>query len=103
MRAADGDGDVVDCGPGKDTVFVESDAPQRDELTSCETVVQIAPEPANDTPGTTNVISGTPGNDTLLGTPAGDSLFGADGDDELFGNEGEDYVDGENEIGRAHV
>ena len=96
IRVADSDADVVDCGPGRDTVFVENTAPDRDRLTQCETVVEVPPEPANDAPSTASNIFGTPGDDILAGTPADDSLFGNDGNDQLFGNDGNDYVDGEN-------
>lgn len=102
IRVADDARDVVDCGPGRDTVYVEITAPMRDALTSCETVVQAAPEPSTDAPATTNVIAGTPGSDLLYGTPGGDSIFGADGDDELFGQAGDDYVDGENDDDVLH-
>jgi Ca2+-binding RTX toxin-like protein len=96
IRAADDSVDHVDCGPGKDTVYVEDTAPDRDDLRNCETVVRVPPEPATDAPSTASNIFGTPGNDVLLGTPANDSLFGSDGDDSLFGEDGNDYVDGEN-------
>ncbi|HWI08560.1 MAG TPA: calcium-binding protein, partial [Solirubrobacteraceae bacterium] len=49
IRAADDSADTVDCGDGNDTVFVEADTPQRDRLISCETVIPIPPEAANDT------------------------------------------------------
>lgn len=102
IRVADDAQDVVDCGPGRDTVYVEITAPARDSLTNCEVVVQIAPEHSTDAPATTNVIAGTPGRDLLYGTPGGDSIFGADGDDELFGEAGDDYVDGENDDDVLH-
>jgi Ca2+-binding RTX toxin-like protein len=96
IRSADDSADHVDCGPGRDTVYVESTAPARDFLNNCETVVRVPPEPATDAPSSASNIFGTPGNDLLLGTPGNDSLFGSDGDDSLFGQDGNDYVDGEN-------
>jgi Ca2+-binding RTX toxin-like protein len=101
IRAADDSADNVDCGDGNDTVYVESDAPARDVLTSCETVIQIAPEPDNDATAAT-VIRGTPDADRLLGTPGVDSLFGRGGADRLYGFEGNDYVDGEDGNDRLH-
>jgi len=102
IHVADDSQDTVDCGPGKDTVYVEDTAPDRDALSSCETVIQVPPEPSTDAPPTTNVIAGTPGPDVLNGTEGNDSLFGADGNDELFGNGGNDYVDGENDDDILH-
>jgi Ca2+-binding RTX toxin-like protein len=101
IRAADDSADNVDCGDGNDTVYVESDAPARDTLTNCETVIQISPEPDND--GTTAaVIRGTADDDRLLGTAGDDSLFGRAGNDRLYGFEGDDYVDGEDGSDRLH-
>ena len=99
---ADGDHDVVDCGPGRDTVYVEEDAPTRDTLRSCEIVVPVPAEPATDAPPPSNNIFGTVGNDMLFGTEGADSLFGNDGNDVLFGNGGDDYVDGENGDDELH-
>ena len=93
---ADGDRDVVDCGTGRDTVYVEADAPTRDVLRRCETVVQIPAEPSTDAPPSSNNIIGTAVADVLNGTPGKDTILGGDGADQLFGNEGDDYVDGEN-------
>src|SRR5829696_2054854 len=56
IRVADGDADTVDCGTGRDTVYVEEDAPMRDRLRSCETVLRVAPEPATDAPGKSNIF-----------------------------------------------
>ncbi|PTL56629.1 hypothetical protein [Paraconexibacter algicola] len=102
IRVADGDADTVDCGSGRDTVYVESDAPDRDTLRSCEVVVPVAPEPANDAPPAATVVRGTAGDDTLNGTPGPDTMLGADGFDRLFGLEGDDYVDGENGNDELH-
>ena len=80
MRVADDSADAVSCGTGRDTVYVEDTAPERDDLTGCEEVVRVPPEPATDaTPP--SVIRGGPGNDTLFGTAGADSLFGQDGND----------------------
>jgi Ca2+-binding RTX toxin-like protein len=94
IRVADGDADVVDCGTGRDTVYVEEDAPARDRLRNCETVLRVPAEPATDAPPASNIF-GTAGDDVRLGTPGDDSLFGAAGNDQLFGEDGNDYVDGE--------
>jgi Ca2+-binding RTX toxin-like protein len=95
IRAADDSADSVYCGPGNDTVFVESTAPTEDVLFDCETVVQIAPEP--DTGGVIpNTIRGTPQRDVLNGSNGIDSIFGQGGDDKLIAKGGDDYVDGEN-------
>lgn len=95
IRAADGDRDTINCGSGKDTVYVENTAPTRDRLRSCETVIPIAPEPSNDAPPTTTTRIGTDGADTIFGGDGPDTMLGRDGPDELFGNGGDDYVDGE--------
>jgi Ca2+-binding RTX toxin-like protein len=101
IYAADDSTDVVSCSTGRDTVYVESTAPTRDELDSCETVIPIEPQPAVDeTPP--SVIGGTAGDDTRYGTEGNDSVFGSDGNDELFGNGGDDYVDGENDNDVLH-
>lgn len=102
IRVADGDHDVVDCGSGRDTVYVEQDAPTRDTLKSCETVIPVPAEPATDAPPPSNNIFGTVGDDVLTGTEGADSLFGNDGHDVLFGNGGDDYVDGENDDDELH-
>ena len=94
IRAADGDQDTVNCGPGRDTVYTEEDAPTRDRLFSCEKVILVPAEPSSDAPPAAGVITGTDGDDILTGTDANDSLFGQGGDDELFGQGGDDYVDG---------
>jgi Ca2+-binding RTX toxin-like protein len=94
IRAADDSRDEVDCGDGNDTVYVEADAPTRDELLNCETVIAVPPEGANDSDAA-SVISGTQNRDVLHGTPGDDSLFGKGGPDALFGAGGDDYVDGE--------
>src|SRR4029453_8548161 len=83
IRAADDSSDHVDCGPGKDTVYVEDTAPDRDDLRNCAPVVRVPPQPASHAPSTANNIPGTPGDDVLIGTPANDSLFGQDGNDSL--------------------
>ncbi|MBJ7519337.1 MAG: hypothetical protein JHC84_06550 [Solirubrobacteraceae bacterium] len=95
IRVADGDQDTVDCGAGIDTVYVESTAPSRDRLRSCETVIPIAPEASTDAPPLTTTLLGGVGNDVIFGTPGPDTIIGRDGNDELYGNEGDDYVDGE--------
>ena len=87
--------DFVFCGAGNDTVYVEDTDPTRDQLDSCETVIQMPPQQSVDD-AAPSVVRGGPGNDTLYGTEANDSIFGSDGNDELFGNGGDDYVDGEN-------
>jgi Ca2+-binding RTX toxin-like protein len=102
IRVADGDRDVVDCGSNRDTVYVENDAPDRDELINCETVIPVAPEPSNDAPPKSNPVLGTPGDDVLNGTPGADTMLGNDGFDTLFGLEGDDYVDGEDGNDELH-
>jgi Ca2+-binding RTX toxin-like protein len=94
IRAADDSSDEIDCGDGNDTVYVELDAPTRDVLLNCETVIAVPPEGANDSDAA-SVISGTQARDVLHGTPGDDSLFGKGGPDALFGAGGDDYVDGE--------
>jgi Ca2+-binding RTX toxin-like protein len=94
IRAADASHDEIDCGAGNDTVYVEADAPARDTLLNCETVIPVPPEGANDSDAA-SVISGTENRDVLHGTPGDDSLFGKGGADTLFGAGGDDYVDGE--------
>ena len=94
IHANDTSRDFVFCGRGKDTVYVEDDAPDRDQLDSCETVVKAPPEASTDEPPP-SVVRGTVFNDNLTGTPGPDSVFGSDGDDTLYGGDGDDYVDGE--------
>jgi Ca2+-binding RTX toxin-like protein len=94
IRAADDSRDDIDCGDGNDTVYVEADAPTRDALLNCETVIPVPPEGANDSDAA-SVVSGTQLRDVLHGTPGDDSLFGKGGPDALFGAGGDDYVDGE--------
>ena len=95
IRVADRATDVVDCGPGRDTVFVEDHRPKRDELRGCEVVIPVPAEAGHDVGSTSNNVFGTRGNDVLLGTPGVDTMLGNDGDDVLDGGEGDDYVDGE--------
>jgi Ca2+-binding RTX toxin-like protein len=95
IRAADDSSDIVDCGDGNDTVYVEADFPTRDQLTNCETVIPVPPEPANDsTP--VSLFFGTIQPEFIRGTPGPDSILGNGGDDRLFGGAGDDYVDGGN-------
>ena len=94
IRAADDSADIVECGAGNDTVYVEETAPERDRLSDCELVIRVPMETANDAE-LPSIIRGTSGNDTLNGTAADDSLFGRAGNDRLFGFAGDDYVDGE--------
>jgi len=94
IRVADDSADNVDCGPGSDTVYVEIDTPTRDVLLNCELVVQVPAEPDGDAV-TSNVIRGTPADDTLFGTAGVDSMFGRLGADRLFAVGGDDYVDGD--------
>ena len=94
IRAADDSADIVECGPGNDTVYVEEDAPDRDRLSDCELVVRTPPEGANDAE-LPSIIQGTVNDDVLQGTSDDDSIFGKLGDDRLFGRDGDDYVDGE--------
>ena len=101
IRAADDSADRVDCGDGNDTVYVEADAPTRDLLTGCETVVAIAAEPDNDTT-TANTIRGTRHADRLVGTAGDDSMFGRGGGDRMYGLAGDDYVDGDQGNDRLH-
>jgi len=101
IRAADDSADRVDCGPGKDTVYVENDAPTRDVLIDCETVIQIAPEPDTGEPAP-RTIRGGPRNDTLYGTSGDDSMFGRGGNDRMFGKAGNDYVDGDRGNDQLH-
>jgi Ca2+-binding RTX toxin-like protein len=102
IRVADGDHDIVDCGTGHDTVYVEQDAPTRDTLRSCETVIPVPAEPATDAPPPSHNIFGTVYDDLLVGTDADDSLFGNDGHDVIYGGAGNDYVDGENDDDELH-
>ncbi|MEA2127255.1 MAG: hypothetical protein QOJ85_146, partial [Solirubrobacteraceae bacterium] len=94
IRAADDSADTVDCGPGNDTVYVDQDAPDRDQLVDCELVIRAPSEVAHDT-GLLSIIRGTLGADVLQGTGLDDSIFGRLGNDRLFGRNGNDYVDGE--------
>lgn len=41
-----------------------------------------------------NLITGTPGNDTLNGTRSGDKILGLAGDDQISGGAGDDWLDG---------
>jgi len=101
IRAADDSIDIVDCGPGYDTVYVEADAPSRNQLTDCEVVIPIAAEPDNGSVAP-RIVRGTLGNDLLVGSSAIDSIFGRDGDDRLFAKGGDDYVDGEDGDDELH-
>ncbi|MEJ7797764.1 MAG: calcium-binding protein [Solirubrobacteraceae bacterium] len=101
IRAADDSADSVDCGPGNDTVFVEADFPQRDQLRDCESVLPIAPEAANDTTPP-SLFFGTVQPEFIRGTPGDDSILGNGGNDRLFGGAGNDYVDGGNEDDELH-
>jgi Ca2+-binding RTX toxin-like protein len=102
---ADGEEDFVDCGSGDDTVYVEENAPTRDHLTDCETVVPVPPELTD--PGEVDesvilggnaddLLNGTPGPDLILGGLGNDSIFGLDGNDHLEGDPGNDLLDGGN-------
>ena len=101
IRAADDSPDIVVCGDGNDTVYVEADAPTRDILTDCETVLPIAAEPDNDTTAVLT-IRGTRNPDRLVGTPGDDSIFGRGGADRIYGMAGNDYVDGDANNDRLH-
>ncbi len=101
IRAADDSADRVDCGEGADTVYVEADAPTRDVLIGCETVIPIPAEPDNDTTSATT-IRGTRHADVLTGTPGEDSIFGRGGADRIYGYAGDDYVDGDQGDDRLH-
>jgi Ca2+-binding RTX toxin-like protein len=101
IRAADDSADVVDCGPGVDTVYVEADVPQRDQLTGCETVIPIPPEGANDTTPP-SLFFGTVQPELIRGTAGDDSLLGNGGNDRLFAGPGNDYVDGGNGNDELH-
>ncbi len=101
IRAADDSADTVLCGAGNDTVYVESDIPQRDLLSDCELVVAVAPEADNDGEAVL-VIRGTPADDVLYGTDAAESMFGRAGADRLFGKAGDDYVDGDSGDDQLH-
>ncbi|MDP1849331.1 MAG: calcium-binding protein [Solirubrobacteraceae bacterium] len=101
IRAADDSPDIVVCGDGNDTVYVEADAPTRDVLTGCETVIPIAAEPDNDTTAVIT-IRGTRNPDRLVGTAGDDSIFGRGGADRIYGMAGNDYVDGDANHDRLH-
>jgi Ca2+-binding RTX toxin-like protein len=101
IRAADDSADIVECGPGKDTVYVEADAPSRDALSDCELVEHIASEADNHAPPPM-AIRGTRHSDVLYGTDASDSMFGRGGDDRLFAKDGDDYVDGDRGADQLH-
>lgn len=102
IRAADDSADVVDCGEGVDTVYVEADAPGRDVLIDCEIVIPIAAEPSNDTTAPRNMIRGTRHADRLTGTPGVDAIFGRGGADRILALAGDDYVDGDQGDDRLH-
>ncbi len=101
IRAADDSADIVNCGDGNDTVYVEVDAPTRDVLSGCETVIAIPAEPDNDTTSA-QTIRGTRNADRLIGTPGDDSIFGRGGADRIYGMAGNDYVDGDQGNDRLH-
>jgi Ca2+-binding RTX toxin-like protein len=102
IRAADDSADVIDCGEGVDTVFVEADTPTRDVLSNCETVTPITAEASNDTTPAKLTIRGTRHADRLTGTPGEDSIFGRGGADKIFALEGDDYVDGDQGDDQLH-
>ncbi len=101
IRAADDSIDTIDCGEGDDTVYVEIDAPGRDLLSGCETVVAIAPERDSDVT-VANTIRGTRHADVLRGTAIRDSIFGRGGSDRIYGYAGDDYLDGDRGNDRLH-
>ena len=101
IRAADDSPDTVNCGEGSDTVYVEVDAPARDVLSGCETVVAIPAEPDSDTTAVIT-IRGTRNPDRLIGTAGDDSIFGRGGADRIYGMAGNDYVDGDANDDRLH-
>lgn len=102
IRAADDSADIVDCGEGVDTVYVEADAPTRDVLTGCENVIAIAAEPSTDTTPPRQTIRGTRHADRLTGTAGDDSIFGRGGSDKIFAMAGDDYVDGDQGNDQLH-
>lgn len=101
IRAADDSADTVNCGPGHDTVYVEADFPQRDQLIDCESVIPIPPEAANDTTPP-SLVFGTVQPELLRGTAGDDSILGNGGNDRLFAGAGDDYVDGGNGNDELH-
>jgi Ca2+-binding RTX toxin-like protein len=102
IRAADDSADMVNCGDGNDTVYVEADAPTRDVLTGCETVIAVPAEPDNDAVTTAVTLRGTRNPDRLTGTIGDDSIFGRGGADRIYGMAGNDYVDGDENNDRLH-
>ena len=102
IRAADDSADVVDCGAGVDTVYVEADAPTRDVLTGCENVIPIPAEPSNDTTPPRQTIRGTRHADRLYGSAGDDAIFGRGGADKIWGRAGDDYVDGDQGDDQLH-
>jgi len=101
IRAADDSADTVNCGDGNDTVYVEADAPTRDLLNGCETVVPVPAEPDSDLPGALT-IRGTRNADVINGSPFDDTIFGRGGADKIFGMPGNDYVDGDKGDDQLH-
>jgi Ca2+-binding RTX toxin-like protein len=101
IRAADDSADTVNCGDGKDTVYVEADAPTRDVLSGCEVVMAVPAEPDSDLPGALT-IRGTRHADRLDGSPFDDMIFGRGGADKIFAMDGNDYVDGDKGNDQLH-
>jgi Ca2+-binding RTX toxin-like protein len=102
IRAADDSPDTGTCGPGNDTLYVEADAPTRDNITDCETVIAVPAEPDNDAMTTAVTLRGTRNPDRLTGTVGPDSIFGRGGADRIYGMAGDDYIDGDENDDRLH-
>jgi Ca2+-binding RTX toxin-like protein len=101
IRAADDSPDTGTCGAGNDTLYVEADAPTRDMITDCETIIPIAAEADNDMIAAV-ALRGTRNPDRLVGTVGDDSIFGRGGADRIYGMAGDDYVDGDENDDRLH-
>ena len=95
IHVADGEEDSVDCSSGTDTVYVEENAPERDDLLDCEKVIPVPPELTDPGEVDESVIIGGDGNDTLNGTPGPDLMLGGFGNDSLFGLDGNDHLEGD--------
>jgi Ca2+-binding RTX toxin-like protein len=101
IRAADDSPDTGTCGDGNDTLYVEADAPTRDMITGCETIIPVAAEADNDMTAAV-ALRGTRNPDRLVGTVGDDSIFGRGGADRIYGMAGDDYVDGDENDDRLH-
>ena len=103
IRAADDSADIVDCGEGVDTVYVEADAPDARRPHRLRDGRPRSP-PSRPTTrrrrGRRSAARATP-----TGSPAPpgeDSIFGRGGADKIFALEGDDYVDGDQGDDQLH-